>query len=145
MTRHALADAARVSVRHVQAVCWRFWQPSRQMTNRSTLTGIGLMALAMLTIPLWSWSVPHSSELWGFAALGGFSVLSHLLSITALRHAEASLLAPLVYLELLGATLLGYFVFDEVPGAHVWAGAGAIIAGGVLLLAREAAPGSRSE
>jgi drug/metabolite transporter (DMT)-like permease len=91
---------------------------------------------AVLLTPqaVWSWSLPRLAELWIFVALGVLSAASHILSITALRYAQASTLAPLIYLELLGATLIGYFVFDEVPDAHVWFGAAAIVVGGVLLL-----------
>lgn len=97
-------------------------------------------ALLLTPQALWTWSVPQWPQLLSFAALGGLSVLSHMLSITALRHAEASVLAPLVYVELLGTVAVGYFAFREVPGAQVWAGAAAIIAGGLLLLRSSSNP-----
>ena len=89
----------------------------------------------------WTWSWPAASEIWLFAALGICSAVSHLLSITAFRYAQASLLAPLVYLELLGASVIGYLAFDEVPDAAVWVGAGLIILAGILLLRRPPAAG----
>jgi drug/metabolite transporter (DMT)-like permease len=80
------------------------------------------------------WSAPAVAELWIFLAMGALSAISHILSITALRLAEASMLAPLIYLELLGATVIGYLAFAEVPSVHVWIGAAAILAGGAMLL-----------
>ncbi len=85
------------------------------------------------------WSTPALGDVLLFAALGALSVISHLLSIAAFRHAEASTLAPLVYLELIGAALVGYFAFNELPGAMTLAGAALIVAAGVLLLERREA------
>ena len=95
-------------------------------------------ALLLTPQAIWSWSVPQFSELPVFLAMGVLSAGSHFLSIAAFRYAEASTLAPLVYLELLGASLIGYFAFGEVPSAYVWAGALAILAGGAILLPRKA-------
>ena len=81
-----------------------------------------------------TWSTPEWNDLAFFAALGLFSTVSHLLSIAAFRLADASTLAPLVYVELIGAALVGYFAFDEVPGAATLIGAGCIVAGGLVLL-----------
>jgi drug/metabolite transporter (DMT)-like permease len=89
------------------------------------------------------WSTPALGDVLLFAALGALSVLSHLLSIAAFRHAEASTLAPLVYLELIGAALVGYVAFNEVPGAMTLIGAALIVAAGILLLERREAQAAR--
>ncbi|MBN9070966.1 MAG: DMT family transporter [Rhizobiales bacterium] len=81
-----------------------------------------------------TWSMPRPDEIWLFALLGLISVFGHLFLIIAYRHAQASLLAPIVYLELVGSALLGYLVFGDVPGASIWIGAAAIIAAGIVLL-----------
>lgn len=96
---------------------------------------------AMILTPgaVWAWSVPAAAELHLFAAMGLLSAVSHVLSITALRYADASTLAPLVYLELVAASLLGYFFFGELPGLSVWIGAGVIVAAGLVLMQRPAA------
>ncbi|WP_421862378.1 DMT family transporter [Motiliproteus sp.] len=100
-----------------------------------TLTFQCLVGSLILTPQaIWAWSVPQLSELLFFAAIGVLSSLSHLLSIQAFRYAEASLLAPLVYLELIAAAAVGYLFFDEVPALMLWVGAAVIMAGGVLLL-----------
>ena len=77
-----------------------------------------------------AWSTPALSDVLLFAALGALSAVSHLLSIAAFRHADASTLAPLVYLELIGAALVGYFAFGDIPGAMTLAGAALIVAAG---------------
>ena len=81
-----------------------------------------------------TWTVPHWGDLIFFLGLGFFSAFSHLLSITAFRHAEASILSPLVYLELLGATLIGYLAFGEIPDMFTVIGAGLIIVAGLVLI-----------
>lgn len=80
------------------------------------------------------WRTPAAHDLVFFVGLGGLSAVSHLLSIAAFRRASASRLAPLVYLELIGAALVGYVAFGEVPGPGTIVGAGFIVAAGLVLL-----------
>ncbi len=84
-----------------------------------------------------SWSLPAWSDLLFFAGLGLFSAISHMLSIAAFRFAEASTLAPLTYLELIGAAAIGYLAFGEVPGPRTVIGAAFIVAAGLVLLQRQ--------
>ncbi len=86
-----------------------------------------------------TWTTPQWSEFGFFLCLGLFSAFSHMMSIAAFRFAEASLLAPLVYLELIGAALIGYYAFGEIPDAYTIIGAGFIIAAGLILLKRSRA------
>lgn len=83
-----------------------------------------------------TWTMPQWADLGFFLALGAVSAFSHLLSIAAFRFAETSTLAPLVYLELIGATLIGYYAFGEIPDVFTIVGAGLIIAAGLLVLRR---------
>lgn len=91
---------------------------------------------AILLTPqaLYTWSVISAGDLIFFFGLGLFSVISHLLSITAFRFADASTLAPLVYLELIGSVTIGYLVFSDVPTASVIGGAFLIVMAGLILL-----------
>lgn len=86
-----------------------------------------------------TWSVPAWNDLLFFAGLGLFSAIGHILSIIAFRFADASTLAPLVYVELIGSALIGFIVFDEIPGAYTVIGAGFIVAAGLILLQRQRA------
>ncbi len=83
---------------------------------------------------VWTWSTPGLDELGLFLALGIISAACHILGILAFRYAEASTLAPLVYLELIGSVAIGYLVFGDVPGVAVWIGAAAIVLAGLILL-----------
>jgi drug/metabolite transporter (DMT)-like permease len=86
---------------------------------------------------LFTWSMPQADDLLLFAGLGLVSVISHGLSIAAFRYADASTLAPLAYLELVGATVIGYFAFQEVPGLTTIAGAILIAGAGLILVQRK--------
>jgi drug/metabolite transporter (DMT)-like permease len=83
-----------------------------------------------------SWSTPAPGDLVFFAGLGVFSAVGHLLSIAAFRLSDASMLAPLVYVELIGAAAIGYLAFHEVPGPSTLIGAGLIVAAGLTLVRR---------
>lgn len=86
-----------------------------------------------------NWSVPARADIVLFLGLGLVSAFCHFLSIAAFRRAEASVLAPLVYVELIGAALIGYFVFGEIPRAATLIGAALIVAAGLVLIRRERA------
>jgi drug/metabolite transporter (DMT)-like permease len=94
-------------------------------------------ALLLTPQAIATWAMPQWSDFGFFIALGMISAFSHLLSIAAFRFAEASILAPLVYLELVGATLIGFYAFGDLPDAYTAVGAGLIIAAGLILLKRQ--------
>lgn len=93
-------------------------------------------AILLMPQAVFAWSMPAPRDLGLFAALGVCSAISHLLSIAAFRLADASTLAPLVYIELVGAALIGYFAFGDLPSAATAFGAACIVAGGCVLLMR---------
>ena len=81
-----------------------------------------------------TWHVPAASDLAFYGALGAFSAGGHILAILAFRRATASTLAPIVYVELIGAALVGYFAFAEVPDTRTIAGSALIVAAGLILI-----------
>lgn len=113
-------------------------QASDPMKTLAFQCAVGMMLLAPQAIA--TWSAPAWGDLIFFAGLGLFSAFSHILSIVAFRLADASTLAPLVYLELLGSALIGFVVFAEVPGTATVIGAALIVAAGLILLQRRKAP-----
>lgn len=79
-----------------------------------------------------------SSHQWGFyigLALAG--ALSHSLIVLAFARAPASTLAPLTYLEIVSATILGYLVFSDFPDALTWLGISIIVGSGLYIMHRE--------
>ena len=83
-----------------------------------------------------TFDMPTIGVLWLFLALGLFSAVAHILTILAFRLADASTLAPLVYVEILGAAAIGFLVFREVPTSTTISGAALIILAGLVLVLR---------
>lgn len=110
-------------------------QRSDPVSTLAFQCAIGTLLLTPQAIA--TWAVPQWGDLVFFLALGMISAFSHLLSIAAFRFAEASILAPLVYLELIGAALIGYYAFGEIPDIFTITGAGLIIIAGLILLRRQ--------
>lgn len=83
----------------------------------------------------WSWHGPSPSlaEIMLFLSMGVSGGLGHFLYTSAYRHTSASLLAPMNYLQLLWAGLLGWIVFDHVPNSLSMIGMGIIIASGMMI------------
>ncbi|MCF3973888.1 DMT family transporter [Paracoccus salsus] len=70
-------------------------------------------------------------------AAGALAALSFVLITVAFSKAEAGLLAPFQYLEIVGATLVGYVIFGDLPDAMTWLGTGIILASGLYVFHRE--------
>jgi drug/metabolite transporter (DMT)-like permease len=82
----------------------------------------------------WPGVQPTLAQFLLFLSMGGTGGLGHSMYTAAYRHAPASLLAPMNYLQLLWAGLLGGIVFGHVPdhlsiiGMSVVALSGALVA-----------------
>lgn len=98
----------------------------------AALVGIGGAGAAMLAP-----SLPRGAD-WALAAsMGLLGVIAHQMLAQGLRRAEASLVAPMQYLEIVSATALGLLVFGNFPDALTWAGTAIIIGAGVYVFHRE--------
>lgn len=92
-----------------------------------------LGALVLTPFALWSGVGEISPYLGWFAAVGVLQSLSHGLSIAAFRFAPAGILAPLVYLEIVAAVVVGFVAFGDWPEAHTWLGITIILCAGALV------------
>jgi drug/metabolite transporter (DMT)-like permease len=83
------------------------------------------------------WPMPTAGQ-WLFIGLAGlFGVLGQLFMTFSYAHAEASMIAPLDYTNMIMSVGFGYLFFDEVPSTATWVGAPLVIAAGLLILWRE--------
>jgi len=82
---------------------------------------------------------PQSSDWVLLVAIGLLGTLAHLLMTWSLRYAPASTLAPMQYLEIPVATLLGFLVFKDLPNALAGVGITITIAAGLYIIMREQA------
>jgi drug/metabolite transporter (DMT)-like permease len=74
--------------------------------------------------------------LWVFC-VGLASAVSHMSMTYALKFAPSSTLAPLHYLEIVTATLLGYLVFGNFPNVLTLSGIAIIVTSGLYVIHRE--------
>lgn len=79
------------------------------------------------------------AQLGGLAVIALFSVLAMLFMIAAYRTAEAVVVAPMQYSQMIWAILFGRLFFGERVDAVTLAGAGIIIASGLYIVVREGA------
>lgn len=136
----------------VTALCFAFYMIlTRRMATRmhpitlQVYTGFAALALAVPLLwafdgsgvapldPVW----PEAREFWLLLALGVFATLAHVCISFALAFAPASLLAPIQYLEIVSATILGFYVFGDLPDALAFAGIALIVASGLFVFVRE--------
>ncbi|MEJ2175652.1 MAG: DMT family transporter [bacterium] len=72
-----------------------------------------------------------------FGLMGLFGLVGHLLLIRAYDYANASLLVPMHYTQLVWVILLGYLVFDDFPDAWSLVGMAIIVVSGLYLVNRQ--------
>ena len=94
------------------------------------------MIVGLLTLPF-GWVMPNTFELFLLIFTGLVGSVANILLTVSLRYAEASLVTPTKYLNLVFAILLGYFIWSEIPKLLTLVGAGLIIISSVIIFMRE--------
>lgn len=100
----------------------------------------------MLAILPWVYVPVPLQDLSGFAAMSLLAFLAMLCLISAYRRAEAALIAPMQYSQIIWAIAFGYLLFDEVPDTATFIGVAVIISSGLYIVFRESrGPGSDNQ
>lgn len=138
----------------VTALCFAFYMIlTRRMATRmhpiTLQVYTGLAALLVALPVLWSFdgsgigpldpNWPEARELKLLAALGLIATISHVCISFALSLAPASVLAPLQYIEIVGATFFGFYIFGDLPDALTFVGIALIVGSGLYVFVRERA------
>ncbi|MGB3243195.1 MAG: DMT family transporter [Sulfitobacter sp.] len=108
--------------------------------NNSTgqLWSSGLAAISLAPFALMDWNWPTSHIDWMFFLLVGvFGGVAHILVTSAHRMADASILAPVVYIQIFFAALAGVVFFDTYPTIWTMGGGLIIITAGFYIWYRE--------
>jgi drug/metabolite transporter (DMT)-like permease len=121
---------------------------TRRLADESTVThqiwSGGVATVVLLPILLLHWEWPQGALEWAvFVLIGPVALLAHTLVVQAHQRARASVLAPVVYLQLIFVSITGYLVFGDVPGLNVITGGGIIVAAGLWLRQIERAASRR--
>ncbi|WP_146344618.1 DMT family transporter [Falsiphaeobacter marinintestinus] len=96
-----------------------------------------LLIGGMAEVPVLQIVVPNQQE-WGLLlAIGVLGTLAHLLMTWSLRYAPSATLAPMQYLEIPVATLLGWLIFRDLPNTLASVGICITISAGLYIVIRE--------
>jgi len=107
----------------------------RTMVTMAYGSIVGFVILCTL-VPF-VWVVPTWHDILFGTIIGLSSTAGQWIVVLAFRYADASVLAPFSYIQLLWVTLLGFLIFGEVPDVWTVVGAGFIVASGLYTAHRE--------
>ena len=100
----------------------------------SALVGTVVLTLVLLFV----WKGPGNlTDMLIMNTIGILGELDHYCISRAFTYGPAAILSPFNYAQLVGAALLGYLVFGDMPDALAWLGAAVIVASGLYVVARE--------
>ena len=110
----------------------RYGQAERPDASATMATIVGtVVALPMLPF---EWQTPSFGWDWVlFVAIGICAGVGHYFLTIAYSQAPAATVAPFNYVQLIGAAILGYLVFDNIPDFWTWVGAAVIVCSGLYL------------
>jgi len=108
-------------------------EPADRIVLLTTLLWVPLSLPAALAV--WQWPQP---DIWPWLVLcGALGTGGHYCWTRALRLAEASMLAPFSYLQLLIVAMLAWWIFGEAVDRYTALGAGIIIGASLYIAQRE--------
>ena len=96
-----------------------------------------IVTLMLLGPALLVWRTPTPTELGWLFATASFATAGHLTLVQAFRAAEITVTQPVAFLQLVWATLLGYYVFGETPDMFTWIGGAVIVSSATYIAHRE--------
>ncbi len=94
---------------------------------------------SQIGLPAMSLTMPTGETLWLLLGIGVLGTVAHLLMTWSLRYAPSATLAPMQYLEIPIATLIGWLIFHDLPNGLAALGIGITIAAGLYVILHERA------
>lgn len=94
------------------------------------------LVMCAVSAPWW-WRPPQEGEVALMALVGVTSLIAQYLLYEGITRVPASLAAPLEYSGLLWSFVLGYLIWNDVPDAAVFGGAGLVLVSGALIVVGE--------
>ncbi|HWL18648.1 MAG TPA: DMT family transporter [Bradyrhizobium sp.] len=127
----------------VSALCWAATLiMTRMMSGRehaiTTMTYSSIAGLCVLSalVPF-TWVAPSWHDILFGILIGVTSTAGQWIVVLAFRYADASVLAPFSYSQLVWVSILGFLIFGEVPDVWTVVGAAFIVASGLYTAHRE--------
>ena len=100
------------------------------------LTGVVGAIIISFVMPF-VWIKPTLNQWSMMAAIGIFACVGHLFIILSLKYADASILAPFSYFEIVTNIIIGYYFFSDFPDKWTFLGLFIIILSGIYISRRE--------
>jgi len=97
---------------------------------------LGAVVAMSFLMPL-QWQTPALPDAGLFIFMGLIGTGGMALITQGYRHAPAAVIAPFDYSVLVWGVIIGWIVWQDIPTANVWIGAGMLIASGLYILHRE--------
>ena len=112
---------------------------ARTDSSLSIVVWTGFTLSLMTLVPaLVVWRTPTATEFMWLALLGAFGAVGSLAWTQALKMVEATFIIPVDFTRLVWASVLGYFMFAEVPDVWTWVGSALIVGSTCYIALREA-------
>jgi drug/metabolite transporter (DMT)-like permease len=127
----------------VSALAWactlimtRMMSGREHATTIMTYSSIVGVCIVSALVPF-VWVTPSWHDILFGILIGVASTAGQWIVVLAFRYADASVLAPFQYTQLLWVSILGFMIFGEVPDAWTVTGAAFIVASGLYTAHRE--------
>jgi drug/metabolite transporter (DMT)-like permease len=124
----------------VWAVCMLVIKLLARTESSVTITaymGVFLTPLSGIAA-LFVWRWPSPEHLIWFIVMGGLGTFAHLAFSQAFKEADATAVLPFDFTRLIWASLLGFWLYAEVPEFWTWAGGALIFASATYIAIHEA-------
>ena len=128
----------------ISASCYATYQlltrkVAREDSAETSVFYSALVGTVVLTLVLpFVWKGPGIlTDMLIMSTIGILGGLGHYCIARAFTYGPAAILSPFNYAQLVGAALLGYLVFGDMPDALAWLGAAVIVASGLYVAYRE--------
>jgi drug/metabolite transporter (DMT)-like permease len=125
------------------ALCWagtlimtRMMSGKEHAITTMTYSSIAGLAILSALVPF-VWVAPTWHDIAFGLLIGVASTAGQWIVVLAFRYADASVLAPFSYTQLVWVSTLGYLIFGEVPDGWTIAGAAIIVCSGLYTAYRE--------
>lgn len=117
----------------IPAITIQFWSG----LIGSIIMIIAILLLQPLDLPVFNLQWPEAWQWQRLLLVGLFAAIGHLILTNAFKHADASVLAPFQYVELIVAAILGWAIFGDIPTVTTVVGTLILVASGMYIFKRE--------
>lgn len=117
----------------VPAITMQFWSGF----IGSIIMIIAILVLQPLNLAVFELQFPENWQWKWLIIVGLIAAIGHLILTSAFKHADASVLAPFQYVELIVAAILGWAIFDDIPTITTVIGTLILVASGMYIFKRE--------